>query len=118
MHGEAHKDDNVVASVKIVDEALLREFRTAGLCELCKRYCKLREPHHIFARGMGGGGRLDVRYNLIALGSTAIFHPCHGDIHAGKVSRDAVIEIVAAREGVSVEAVMDEIWRLRRTIKP
>jgi hypothetical protein len=38
----------------------------------------MREPHHVFAKGMGGGGRLDIRWNLVALGSSVLLDcRCH-----------------------------------------
>ena len=42
----------------IIDEALLDEFRTPGPCEWYGKPCQAREPHHLFARSLGGAGVL------------------------------------------------------------
>jgi len=105
--------------MKIIDEELLDEFRGAGHCEVCDKLCLWREAHHIFAKGLGGGGRLDVRVNLISVGKTKPFPccPCHGLIHQGKIKRDTLLLIVSEREGVSVSEIEEIIFRLRRTPK-
>lgn len=98
--------------MKIVDELLLDQFRAAGHCELCGKWSPTRDPHHLARRGMGGGGRLDVRINIIAL-----CWLCHLRVHDGVIPRKEIIRLVAAREGISPEALVDEIHRLRRTSK-
>lgn len=101
--------------MKILDEALLDEFRTVGRCDVCGRSCLFREPHHIWARGMGGGGRLDVRINLLAVGQSRTYQCfCHGLIHNGAIKRDDLLLIVARREKTTPGAIRDEINRLRR----
>lgn len=86
--------------MKIVNEQLLEEFRQAGKCEWCGNRCRVREPHHIHARGMGGGNRLDVRINLVALGSTLAFQcTCHTDHHNGeRPLREELLAVACARE--------------------
>lgn len=97
-------------SVKIVDEALLDEFRTGGRCQFCGRLCVAREPHHLWPRGAGGWQRLDIRINLIALGSSQGFQcPCHHLIHTGKIKREDVLRVVARREGLSPAEIADRI---------
>lgn len=96
--------------MKVIDEKLLGEFR-GWLCE----WCGLREwsvPHHLWARGMGGGGRLDVRINLISLCAF-----CHNDVHAGLIQRCDLLAVVAARERTTQGRIEAEIYRLRRTPK-
>jgi hypothetical protein len=67
---------------------------------------------------MGGGFRLDVRINLIALGSSAAFQcQCHTEVHAGTISRADLLLIVAQREGVLQGEIETEIYRLRREPK-
>lgn len=114
-----HRDrrDGVVrleegVAVKIIDERLLDEFRAEGCCELCRCFAGRREPHHIFAKGMGGGGRLDVRINLLGL-----CWICHCEVHNGQISRDACMVVVSNRDGMTCEAIQEEIWRLRRAKK-
>jgi hypothetical protein len=99
----------------IIDESLLDEFRTAGPCEWCGKHCQAREPHHIFARGMGGGGRLDIRNNLVALGSSRWFEcSCHQAAHAGVISRLQLLAVVGHREQCLVADIEEEVWQLRR----
>lgn len=98
--------------MKIKDEPLLDLFRAAGPCERCQRPQPRREPHHVRAKGMGGGSCLDVRINLIAL-CTA----CHGLIQGSKRHEPRVLEIIALREGTTPQAIREEIDRLLRLPK-
>jgi hypothetical protein len=100
----------------VIDEKLLKQFRTAGRCELCACWCVAREPHHVFARGIGGGTRLDVAINLLALGHK-FGCKCHRLAQAYTIPRHAQLCAVAVREGQSVEAIVAEIYRLRREEK-
>ena len=97
-----------------VDDAdLLDEFRRKPRCEWCNARSRHGlDPHHVFARGMGGGGRLDVRINLVSLCRT-----CHGEVHGGRIMRRDLLAIVAAREGMLQDDVEREIYRLRRLPK-
>jgi hypothetical protein len=104
--------------VVIVDEELLRMFRAPGRCELCGNWCDVREPHHVFARGLGGGARLDIPENLLALGSTPGWQcRCHRLCEDGFIPRHAQLCVVALREGMEVEEVEAEIHRVRRLPK-
>src|ERR1700735_3886478 len=90
----------------------LELFRGPGRCSWCGKQCKNREPHHIFAKGMGGNKPPgDSRINLIALGATQSFEcPCHTFIHSQHDPKEARImlwKLVAAREGI-------EDWRTIR----
>lgn len=67
------------------------------------------QPHHVWAKGMGGAGRMDVAVNLIALD----IH-CHAAVHAGKITRNKLLTIIAKREGTTVAAIERKIYRLRR----
>jgi hypothetical protein len=98
--------------VKIIDENLLRSFREKPRCEWCgKPNVGQLQPHHVRCRGMGGGGRLDVPVNLIALCAV----PCHDDAHHGRITATDLLAVVAAREGVLQQDIIDEVNRLRRT---
>lgn len=100
------------------DEKLLAEFRTAGPCELCYRWCNPREPHHLWGRGVGGGTRLDIRINLIALGSSRGFQcECHTRIGDGNLDNAMAKAKVANREGVSVDDIERRIMLIRRAPK-
>lgn len=70
-------------------------------CDLCGAYAGI-EPHHIFTVGSGGG---DIAINLIQLCSS-----CHISTHNGKIARQELLEVVARREGLSV----DELYRQNR----
>ena len=95
--------------MKIIDEALLDEFRSAQRCEWCGRPtpggC---DPHHVFACGRSNGFRLDIRINLLALDRW-----CHDRAHRGKISRKQLLAIIAIREGRPAEEIELEIIRLR-----
>lgn len=92
------------------DETLLDLFRGAGRCEWCLRWCELRHAAHIFARGMGSGGRLDVRFNVVA-----ICWQCHQENHAGrKPKREDLLAAVAQRHNLTPEEVEDIIHVYRR----
>ncbi len=101
--------------MKIIDEPTLDCFRGPGVCELCLKRVKNRDPHHIHTRG---AGRLDIRINLIAL-CTAFSggDNCHQRAHDGHVPRDRLLAIVAKREGWKVEDIINTIWELRRAPK-
>ena len=88
----------------IKNPSLWKEFQQPGLCNMCKRPCMLREPHHMLSRTP----ELTVRINLLAVGSSA-WHvvegcECHMDIHAGKIPRNQVLELIADRKSTRLNA--------------
>ena len=106
--------------MKIVNEAILDEFRTPGPCELCGKQCRDREPHHYLAKGSGGGGRLDIRINLVAVGAS-VPHPlckCHNLIHAGRLDRESVFIAIALREDLVAHDMEVVLHLARRLIDP
>lgn len=91
----------------IVNEELLAEFRRKPQCEYChKRTRTGLDPHHIFSRG---AGRVDDRYNLIAL-----CRVCHVRFHGGLIRRGDLLAIVARREGVTPESCEQHVYDMRR----
>lgn len=99
--------------MRIVDEETLDRFRGSGRCSWCHKYVQSRDPAHISAKGMGGGKRLDIAINLVSL-----CRQCHTASHAGKSpTRAELLALVAVREQTTVEEIVDEINRLRRTPK-
>ena len=92
----------------VKDKTLLGKFRRATACEWCgrRRPC---DPHHLWPRGLGGGRRLDVPANLIAL-----CRPCHDDAHAGRIRRNDLVAIVARREGMRQQQIRALVERLRQ----
>lgn len=97
--------------MKLNSEETLTLFRTQTKCSWCghgtPRGC---DPHHYFFRkGMGGWGRLDHPYNLVAL-----CRQCHTDAHFGHITRHDFLAIVAAREGVLQRDILEVLGTLRR----
>lgn len=98
--------------MKRENDDLLDYFRRRPECELCGLVKACHDPHHIKPKGIGGGSRLDVACNLMAL-----CRACHIEVHAGKISKAQLLEIIAAREGLLAEEVEAAVWRLLRTPK-
>ena len=94
--------------MKIIDESCLQSFRDKLFCELCEKVRKV-EPHHVFGRGFGGGNRLDIPINIVAL-----CRKCHQAFHTGHICRSTILRLVAKREGMTVDEIETEIYRLRR----
>lgn len=100
-------------SVIIRNQSLLRSCRTAGPCALCGKQCKKRESHHIFARGLGGGNTLDIKINLLAVGSTR-HRECHcHSLVDTKEGRIRCIRIVAEREKCLPQQIEEAINFIR-----
>ncbi len=102
--------------MKIINETILDEFRTPGLCHICKQPMRQRDAHHHVRKGAGGGARLDVRINLVAVGATLGFPlcPCHSDCQEYRIPAKQVLEIIAAREHQTVEDVEAVLYLLAR----
>lgn len=102
-------------TVRHKSESTLNLFRGAGLtCEYC-RYVTRCEAHHVLARGVGSGSRIDLPINLLSL--CAGPGGCHGLAHTGKVGRKKLIAVVAFRECLPPEVVEDQLHRLLRAPK-
>lgn len=95
--------------MKIINLDLLAKFRAAWRCEWCgRRTPNGCDPAHVFARGMGGGGQLDVIFNLVSL-----CRQCHQSHHDGnRPTRLNLLGLVAVREGMFPVEVETEIFRL------
>lgn len=95
------------------DAALRKAFATPGRCQWCGKNCQRREGHHLWTKGMGGGSVLDLRINLIALGSSLTLEcPCHTKIHSeGKIHWEMLLQVVASREKTT-PARIEEVIRL------
>jgi hypothetical protein len=102
--------------VIVTSEETLALFRGPGPCELCRRWCRFREPHHIFARGQGGGARLDIPENLLALGGPWECG-CHTRAQLYVVPRAAQLAVAARREATTVEAIVELVQLILRTGK-
>lgn len=98
----------------VKDEKVLTRFRQAPRCEWCGRPTPHGcDPHHVFAKGLGGGSRLDIAINLASL-----CRSCHQSHHSGHLPlREDLQAIVAQREGRFQVDIMADIYRLLRTRK-
>lgn len=106
--------------MKIIDEKLLKQYRTPGNCEYCNRYCPSREGHHVTCRGMGGGRRLDIDINLLALGSYPYCN-CHMDYHEGHIDKFSMEAKLAERRGLmqdDIRAVIRALLSLPKRPMP
>lgn len=110
-----------------VDNNLLKQirFEARGRCEFCGDYALNLEVHHLWGRKLGGGSRLDVRPNLIALCRRYEgLGGCHNRTElAGKdkLCRSDLLKIVARRENTTpraIECVMGWLSRLDKDSSP
>lgn len=92
-----------------INDDLLAAFARQNKCEHCNCQGPV-EGHHIFSRGLGGGTRLDIPINLIA-----ICRRCHDGYHNRRdPTQAALLRIAARREGVTYNVAVDLMFRLRR----
>ena len=96
--------------MKVVNEALLAEFRGI-VCEAC-RIRVSDHAHHVFGKGCGGGGRLDIRCNILGVCAYD-----HWRIHNGDIKRPTLLKLISRREKLPVETILDRIYLLRRLPK-
>ena len=115
--------------MKIINETLLKIFRSpmALTCDWCGRVGPV-EACHRQARGIGGGSRLDIRINILSMG-TAFGCSCHRKQHDGTLTvilgviltaeevSDRMLAIIARREHLSEVQVREEINRINRLDK-
>lgn len=92
----------------VYNRSLLDHFRQKFRCEVCGRKGAV-EPHHVYAKGMGGGAQLDIPENLIALDRF-----CHNRVHSGQIPRSTLLALIACRQGLTVDQVLERIYSLRR----
>lgn len=104
--------------MKIINEALLTEFHSPGPCDICGKFCHEREPHHFRRRGFGGGSRLDISINLLALGSTPRWEcQCHTRIHAGELTACDELNAIAKREKAEPDDIARALYFIERLDK-
>lgn len=90
------------------NEKLLGRFRGPGRCEVCGIWSEVRDAHHAFERGHNSWKRIDLPWNLISLGSMLGSNcQCHQAFHNGRLKRGRILEIIAAREKVTVQWIID-----------
>lgn len=104
--------------MRIVDDNLLDYFRSRPRCEYCGHASPGRlDPNHVYARGIGGGSRLDVVLNLVALCPGWTGGQCHDKYHNGRISRAELWRIIETREGLEEGQAEAAVHRLLRTPK-
>lgn len=91
--------------MRIVDPVAIEKARLP-YCELCGSRGSIH-VHHVFARGMGGGGRLDVAINLISL-----CWQCHRKVHDGRIAKSRILRVIARRHGASMEEIEGRIRQM------
>lgn len=102
----------------IEDDGLLAWFRGKPCCEHCGTWQGIREPHHLWKRQMGGGARIDLPFNLIALCAGWGSNWCHRRAEDGQIAKTDLLMIVAAREGMQVSTIEVAMNRLLWGRKP
>jgi|ERR1700683_1558418 len=103
--------------MRIIDKAALATPRSPT-CQNCGCYCrKPTERHHIIARGMAGGSRMDIPQNLIDLGGWSDCD-CHCRAQRGKITISALCYQVTKRYNVDGLTVQTFLRRLQRMDKP
>ncbi len=100
--------------MKITNKKMMNQFRQAPFCELCSARSRGRlEPHHVTSRGHGGGWRMDIPENLVAL-----CHECHSLRGDDPDWLDRFLQIIARREGfLNGSEVLDFLHRVRNAPK-
>lgn len=105
--------------MRILNDDLLLEGRSPGKCELCRKHCRERAYHHVVARGLGSGRRLDLSINLLCLGMYP-YCICHTLIDC-KEGYQRCLAALSKREKASTDAIERAIWfilRLPRDASP
>lgn len=93
--------------MKLPNKNLMEELRRSSNCEACFYPTPFgADPHHVECRGFGGGSRMDVRINLIAL-----CRFCHDEAPKKKA---LMLKLIAQREGLSVEDIQAVVALLKR----
>lgn len=90
----------------------LKSLRIPGLCEHCRRPCRMRCGAHIFSVG---AGRVDHPINIVQVGMDAVHDcDCHHRSHSGRSpSREDFLRIASKREGVSVNHITETVSAVR-----
>jgi hypothetical protein len=100
-------------SIIVINEALLAEFRAKPFCEVCGAPNKVGlDPHHLHHKGLGGGSRLDIVENLLA-----VCRDCHSHIHSGLADREHLWWLVALRQEKMVDQIKEHVWEMLRKPK-
>ncbi len=91
--------------MKVENPDLIKAFRLPGLCEVCRKLCKMRCGHHVRTKGEC---RVDHPFNLVRLGMNLSDCLCHHTFHTtGKPDRHEFLRAVSKREGVPLAFIVD-----------
>jgi len=91
--------------MEVKDKDLTDSMRLPGLCNICRKPCKMRCGHHVRTVGEC---RIDHPWNLVQLGMNPRDCLCHHNFHAtGKPTRHDFLCAVSKREGVPLEFIVD-----------
>lgn len=89
------------------DDDVLAKFRAAWRCEWCLKPTPSGcDPAHVFSRA---AGRVDAAFNL-----WAACRSCHQNAHTGQICREAILAMVAKREGITVAEIRSRVNAVRR----
>jgi hypothetical protein len=101
-----------------IDSPELRAAYRGIPCEWCRLEIAT-DAAHLFAKGMGGGGQLDVRFNLAGL-----CRICHARNHAANSGLPTcrptfldLLKLIARREKLPTDTILERIFMLRRLPK-
>jgi hypothetical protein len=105
--------------VIVKNPALMKAFSGPGLCSWCGKAVSSRDPHHVVARGIGGGKRLDVSVNIVSLCTTfSGGGNCHHMAHNGReITKSDLLAVIAAREECLQDEIEVVVWLLLRLPK-
>ena len=93
----------------IEDDALLNYYRNQERCSRCLQPCWPCEPHHCYRKGMGGGSRMDVCLNILA-----VCRACHQHLQEAPGGREEGWRLIEKREGLEEGQAEAAVWVLLR----
>lgn len=98
--------------MNVLNPDLLKSLRLPGLCEMCRKPCKMRCGHHVFSKG---AGQVDHMLNLVSVAMNPVDGcNCHGSYHTtGKPSKMRFLEVISDREGVPIDVILEVIPAVR-----
>ena len=99
---------NEVPKRKRINDKTVRRDARKPYCEVCGKATQEGEgAHHVISKGSGGA---DHPWNLVMLcNPNCHIHKAHG----GHYSKRFLFEVIAKREGVSVDEVEEVVWELK-----
>lgn len=100
---------------RVIDKEGMKKVKAIDHCEKCDRWPDSflnLEVAHVISKGSRGP---DIKENCLKLcGPACMGAGCHGADHAGKIDNDELFEVIARREGKSLEEIKEiahKAWR-------